>query len=273
MLKVLEPETHAGLSQHHGMGPAHGNGTQTISRATLLLKLIARKGLEGTRLSELTKATGLAHPTIRRLLLGLMDEGFIVQDDKTRRYLLGPLNFELGLGAMFKTDFQRTFHPHLERITAETGYTGFLVMRSGADTVCLDRIEGSKPVKMTPFEIGGRRPLGFGAGGLALLSSLPDAEITRILEINKRDIDNHGRLTVDKFWGAIGRTRERGYGLVKDVYRMGVGNIGAVIPTVHQGRRFAVALCMKAENFDARVAAELFDFLTDEFTRIPAGDW
>lgn len=246
------------------------SGPQTIARAALLLRLLARHGLDGTRLSELKEMTGLPHPTIRRILLGLIEAGFIVQDPKTRRYLLGPMNFELGLGALFKTDFQRHFHPHLLQLAEKTGYRAFLVMRSGADAVCLDRVEGKKNVRGSTFEVGGRRPLGFGAGGLALLASLSDAEIKQILLINKRDIDNHGRLAVASFWRGVRLSRERGFAIARDIHTIGVCHVGVLVPPPPEGPRFAVSLTMDSSEMDVDRAAQLADAIKHEIVAATA---
>ena len=48
-------------------------GTQAITRAVMLLKLLTRRGREGMLLSELTKVSGLSHPTARLILKCLID--------------------------------------------------------------------------------------------------------------------------------------------------------------------------------------------------------
>ena len=143
------------------------------------------------------------------------------------------------------------------QLSEKTGYRSFLVMRSGADAVCLDRIEGKKNVRGSTFEIGGRRPLGFGAGGLALLSSLADAEIKQILIINKRDIENHGRLTVPAFWRGIEHTRERGFAIARDIHTIGVCHVGIAVPPQPDGARFAVSQTMDSSEVDLERSAKL----------------
>jgi hypothetical protein len=59
------------------------------------LRVISTRNSVGLRLSELVTATGLERPTVRRLLQGLMREGFVRQADTTRRYFLGRALFEL----------------------------------------------------------------------------------------------------------------------------------------------------------------------------------
>jgi DNA-binding IclR family transcriptional regulator len=205
-------------------------GTQAVARAARMLRMIARRGTEGARLTQLTRLTGLPHPTIRRILKCLIAEGLVAQDPATKRYRLGPLNFELGLATVREANSERAYHSVLVDLAAATGDTVYLMARSGADLVCLDRAEGSFPIRANLFSIGGRRPLGFGAAGLALLAALDEASINRIISINMREIEIHRNLTVETLWEAVERTRKRGYAITSDIYTMGIGSIGLAIP-------------------------------------------
>jgi len=51
-----------------------------------------------------------------------------------------------------------------------SGDTVFLVIRQGDYCLCLHREEGHFPVKVFTTDVGGRRLLGLGAGGLALIA-------------------------------------------------------------------------------------------------------
>ena len=72
----------------------------------------------------------------------------------------------------------------MARIAEATGDTVFLTQRSGLDAVCVDRQEGTFPIKTFTLEIGMRRPLGVGTGSLAILSALSEEEIQAIVNSN-----------------------------------------------------------------------------------------
>ena len=186
------------------------NGTKAISRATLILRLIARNELQGLGLTQLAELTGIPHPTVRRVLKCLIDERLVLQDPTTRRYRLGPLNFELGLATFHKREFLLQFHSVISQIAQSCEDTTYLMVRSGADALCLDRIIGSGPVRTVALEVGGRRPLGFGAAGLALLAQYPDDEIEAILEANRREIHVHKRVTRERILRGVSHVREHG---------------------------------------------------------------
>ena len=233
-------------------------GTQAIARAARILRMIARRGTEGARLTQLTKLSGLPHPTIRRILKCLIDEGLVTQETATKRYHLGPLNFELGLATMREANSERAYRSVLIDLANATGDTVYLMARSGADVVCLDRAEGSFPVRAHLFSAGGRRPLGFGAAGLALLAATTDSAVERLIAINAHEIEIHRRLSTEHLWEAIERTRKRGYAVTSDIYTMGIGSIGVAIPNGDQEPVYALNLStVGAERFTSTRISEL----------------
>jgi DNA-binding IclR family transcriptional regulator len=92
--------------------------------------------------------------------------------------------FELGLTATPRFNLREMCHPALARIAEATGDTVFLTQRSGLDAVCLDRQEGTFPIKTFTLEVGMRRPLGVGTGSLAILSALSEEEIDKVVGAN-----------------------------------------------------------------------------------------
>jgi DNA-binding IclR family transcriptional regulator len=164
------------------------SGTQTIHRAAAVLRLLAANNRSGLRLVEVTKAMALEHSTVHRMLHGLIAEGLVAQDRSTRRYFLGPGLYELGLAAAPRLQLRDVCQRHLRSVAEQTGDTVFLIARSGFDGICLDRLEGAFPIKAMVLHVGGRRPLNIGAGGIAILSALPDAEIASICAVNSERV-------------------------------------------------------------------------------------
>ncbi|HWD23461.1 MAG TPA: IclR family transcriptional regulator [Burkholderiales bacterium] len=202
------------------------SGTQSIHRAIVLLRAIASRGRAGSRLLDLAKHARLTPPTAHRILRCLVEENIVAQDPDTHRYLLGHLVFELGLAAAPQFNLRQIVEPSLRRVAEKTGDTAFLIARSGFDTVCLDRQEGAFPIKALTLDVGTRRPLGVGAGGMALLLSLPDDEIERIVAANGTRLKDYGRLNVPIITGMIARGKQLGYALNDRQETPGVISVG-----------------------------------------------
>ncbi len=150
--------------------------TQTLDRAINLLRLLASTP-HGQRLVDVQGKTGLTKPTVHRLLETLCVHDLVVKDLATKRYRLGP---EVGLlaasAAPAAFDLRELCKDHLVAVAQLSGDTSFLTVRSGYDGVTIDRQTGSYPVKAFTTDIGTRRPLGVGAGGIVLLSALDLSE-------------------------------------------------------------------------------------------------
>jgi DNA-binding IclR family transcriptional regulator len=206
------------------------DGAQAIRRAAQILSTIARRSPTGLGLSDLSRRTGLAHPTARRIVKCLVEEQLLSQDLDTKRYHLGPLIFEFGLCAPHQGALVRRARPALERLSAATGDTVYLTARSGTDAVCLDRIEGTFPIRVVTTGIGDRRPLGVGAVGLAILARMEESEITTVLRENRQDYERY-RLDPSDLHTAIWDSRRRGYGITDGLLTPGVAGIGVAITT------------------------------------------
>lgn len=214
------------------------DGAQSIRRAALLVRVIASRNHVGMRLSEVVQHAHLERSTARRMLKCLVTEGLVTQDEGSRRYFLGPLVFELGLAAAPRFNLVDLCRPSLQRIADKTGDTAFLTVRSGYDSVCLDRREGSFPIKALMMEPGTRRPLGAGAGGLALLMRLPDEAVKEIVAANAVRLGTYNHLTVPSLMKLLARSRTLGYALNDIHITPGASSLG--MPIVNRwGHPFA----------------------------------
>src|SRR5579864_7364401 len=133
-----------------------------IGRAMLIIRLLARCGVRGMALTDLSRATAMPHGTVHRLLRKLVNERMVQQHDVDRRYTLGALAFEVGLAASALFDIRPICRPVLASLAANVDDTVYLIGRSGFEAVCLDRFEGQSPIRVLEIDIGSRRPLGLG---------------------------------------------------------------------------------------------------------------
>lgn len=151
-------------------------GAQAVGRALSLLSLVGRGGEAGLGLAELAQAAGITRPTARRLLLALVAARLIEQDTTTRRYHLGPESYLLGSFAAERHGIATHARPSMQRLAAQTGDTVLLTVPQDDHTLCLERIEGAFPIRTHALMRGDRKPMGVGAGALAILAALPPAE-------------------------------------------------------------------------------------------------
>lgn len=184
---------------------------------------------KGFSLSELSKMTGLPHPTALRLLRHLTDLGMVAWNPETKIYRLGTLAFELGLAAAEHCDIREVCGDTLDRLQAETQDTCYLTVRSSSDAVCIDRREGAGPIRVLTLDYGSRRPLGVGAAGLAILSCLSHEESEKIIQACEYKLVPYNRMSLSVMRMLLQETRERGYAVCGNWVTLGVTAIAMPI--------------------------------------------
>ena len=208
--------------------PGRLTGTQSIERALLLLREIAAHNRTGSRLLDLATRTSLQRPTVHRMLKCLSHEGMVQQDPDTHRYYLGSMAFELGLTAAPRFNLREISHPGMVRIAEATGDTVFLTQRSGLDAVCIDRHEGTFPIKTFTLDIGMRRPLGVGTGSLAIVAALPEEEIQIIFNANQPRFEEYG-VSGAMLQAQAKKAQKLGYSMREAPTLAGVRSVGHAI--------------------------------------------
>jgi len=197
------------------------------------------------RLADIAEGSGVNKATALRLLESLIGEGFVVRDDATKRYTLGDEALALGIAMQGRDHIRDRARPTLLRLAASTGDTMLLSTRSGIESVCVDREFGSYPIRANYLDLGMRRPLGVGAGSLALLAWLPDEEVRAVLDLlapvfRKR----YPRLTRELLEAEIAQARQRGYTMLLDVVVDQMG--GIAVPLLGGDGRPVAAISLAA---------------------------
>lgn len=182
------------------------------------------------RLADIAESSGVNKATALRLLDSLIGEGFVVRDEATKRYTLGDEALALGIAMQGRDHIRDRARPTLLRLAASTGDTMLLSTRSGIESVCVDREFGSYPIRANYLDLGMRRPLGVGAGSLALLAWLPDDEVNAVLQlIAPRIAKRYPRITTELLKTEVALARQRGYALLLDVVVDQMGGIGVPV--------------------------------------------
>jgi DNA-binding IclR family transcriptional regulator len=213
-------------------------GSQSIARALKLLRAVARHNDRGIKLSKIASETGLHVATAHRILSVLVSEGILTCSSKSKLYRLG---MEIYLLADTARQFviRDQFRPSLEKISQKTEDTVFLLIRSGYDVLCIDRMEGKFPIRMMTIDVGIRKPLGIGAGSLSLIAFMPDADFEKILAYNA-DRYSPFKMTVEQIRKLGIASRRSGYVVSENLFHDGVTSIG--VPIINMQKEVAAAI-------------------------------
>jgi DNA-binding IclR family transcriptional regulator len=201
-------------------------GSRSVERALHLVRLLATRGRRGVALTDLARLTSMSHSTVHRLLQRLIAERLARQLEDSKRYALGSLAFELGIAASAQFDIWQPARELMRQLAETLGDTVYLVVRSGNEAVCIERVDGPSPLRIPTLEAGSRRPLGLGAGGLAILAALPGDERQDIVDSIAPDVLVQGRLTRNGLYESIADYQRNGFAHVRSRVTLGTSAIG-----------------------------------------------
>ena len=227
--------------------------TNAVQKVCRLLRVLSTP--QPQRLTDLVSASGINKASTLRLLETLISEGFVQRDPASKRYLLGDEALVLGLAMQGRDHIRDRARPTLVRLAAASGDTMLLSTRHGLESVCVDREFGSFPIRANYLELGSRRPLGAGAGSLALLAWLPDDEVKAVLDLlapvfKKR----YPRITRELLETEIVQARQRGYTLLLDVVVDQMGGIAVPILNGEGKPVAAISLAALTQRITTRLS-------------------
>lgn len=212
-----------------GAPPPRSGDVESVTRALQLLQVIASCNDGGIRFSDLCKAAGLSNATAHRLLRTLIHEGFVEQCASTKHYNLGFRFLTLGATAANRFNMRDVARASLQRLAKDTGDTVFLCIPSYYDSVVVDRVEGSYPIKALAATVGTRRPLGVGSGALALLAFMPEERCKDVIQRNADRKDVYPQLDPTLLRAAIAETRAKGYAYLDGMILKGMSSVSGVV--------------------------------------------
>jgi len=232
-------------------------GAQSIQRAISLLWYIAKRNERGVTLSQIARQSGINVATVHRILSALTQEGLISRDPVSKLYHLDFGLFLLG-DAAHQYSIRNQFRTLLEHIARESGDTVFLLIRSGNDVLCIDRVEGKFPIRTILVDIGARRPLGIGAGSLALIAFLPDDQFETFLSANATRYLKYKNLTPKDIRNLAAISRKKGYVVSKGLFHDGVTSIG--IPMFNRRKEVIASITVStiSQRMDQKRCQEIF---------------
>src|SRR3569833_1557784 len=206
-------------------------------------------------LSEIAAATGLARPTVRRILLTLAELGYVRPDSKG--FALTPRVLELGMAYINSQTVWDLARPHMERLVAETRESTSMAQLDGSDIVYVARVAVPKIVTLAVV-IGTRFPAPATSMGKVLLAALGPAERDAVLAAESRSGSTpRSRPERDELDKALREVRARGWALAGQELAPGIRSVAT-------GVRDGDGRVVAALNVTVHAAETTVEQLTEE---------
>lgn len=245
---TLEPE-----AETESLAPA-------VTRAALILNVMAETASEPVGPSELARRLGLPKSSIANICGALADAGLVRRIGTG--FALGRRLAELGGAYLASVDQVQEFYDVARQLPAASEETVQFAVLDGLEVTYLARHDGRQPVRLTSG-IGRRLPAFSTATGKAALAALPDDELDRRLAglttLPQPSPKSHA--TVDSLRRDLATIRERGYAMDDEETMEGVVCFGTMIPARQPGEGPCAAsiTLLKVRATPERVPALLDD--------------
>jgi IclR family acetate operon transcriptional repressor len=227
----------------------------TVRNAVRALDALAERG--PLRLTALATELELGKSTAHLLLQTLLDEGMVDFDPATSAYRVGLRVFEIGASAVEQGGFGARLIGAMEDLARRCNESVSLGVLSAGSVLFVQRVE-SPEVLRADIRLGTRMPLHASASGKALLATMSDAEIARLLPDPL--LPASARSTVRErsaLLGEIEDVRRQGYARQHDEFVDGIAALAT--PIFESGGRVlgALSVASPTARFDEAAWARL----------------
>jgi IclR family transcriptional regulator, pca regulon regulatory protein len=174
-------------------------------------------------LSEVAKASDLARPTARRILLTLQELGYV--HIREGSFMLTPKVLELGMAYIGSLGLWDMAQPHLELLVEQTGESSSMAQLDGSDIVYVARVAVPKLIALR-VDIGTRFPAMRTSQGKVLLAAMDSQEALRVLaEPSRSGLPAGPALDAEQVLETLEVVRQQGWALADEELAPGIRSI------------------------------------------------
>jgi IclR family transcriptional regulator, acetate operon repressor len=206
------------------------SGDTPTLRLFSLLELIASKDQLFT-LQGLVETTGMAKPTLHRMLQQLESAGLLIRENNGRHYGVGARMRRMAESLLLNDTHHGARHSVLRSLVEELGESCNLTTLSGNEIVYLDRVETLEPLRFT-LHPGSRVPAHCSASGKIIMSQLAPAQRRRLLEAAPLKKYTPNTVTdVDQIEEELKQVRRDGYAIDDQEFLPGLVCAAVLVPS------------------------------------------
>ncbi len=239
----------------------------TLAKASVLLRAVAKIFPTGGTLSRIAREVGMNTATTHRLLTALAHEGLLTFDPYAKTYHVGFELLQIAESAQaVAPDLKLRHHlrPMLASIARRTEESTYLSILAHRDSVCIDLTEGTYPISANTLVAGARRPLGVGAGAMALLAALPPEEGNRMVLQNQDRYERYSGITLAEVGQGLSECRRLGFAFNNGRIVPEVAALGVAFRVPDSGHYVAISVASVVSRMHAERRQLVIDVIREE---------
>lgn len=199
-------------------------------------------------LTELNKMTGISISSLQRFVATLVYEGFLIKNEKTKRYQLGYSLFYLGNLVKQESNLIAIAEPILKDLNDELGESVSLNVIDAFERRCILNFDSTQPLS-TRMLVGDTSPLYAGASSRTLLAFMPERK-EYIESIELKPITEYTISLKEDLIEKIEEIRLNGYGKSRSERVKGACSITAPILDRHDSIIASISVVIPEARYD-----------------------
>lgn len=120
---------------------------QSLLRSMELLEVLKEKN-RSFSIAELAEAMDLPPSTVHRILQTFCEKKYVVRDERSHTYRLGPALISLGKAAAKSIRLQDAAHPILNALSERTKEDSYLIIPVGNKGLVIEKVDGPSHLKV-----------------------------------------------------------------------------------------------------------------------------
>lgn len=179
---------------------------------------------------EIADALGYPQSSTSALLRSLVTMGYLNYDPQSRTYITSSRVALLGSWVNSHFFAEGAIISMMKELNEQTRDTVVLGMRNGQHVQYIHVIQATSPARLH-MTLGTVRPLAASGAGYAVLATMTDAEVTRIvMRVNAEAREDEPLIKIRELLEKLSVIREKGYAFTCDMVTRGGGMIAAPLP-------------------------------------------
>ena len=187
------------------------NKSSTVLRSFQVLEIVAASSTPMT-VNEVSEEIKMDKTTVYRMLMTLVEAGYVIRDELSKRYRLGYKVVSLSRNLLMENEVSNLIRQTLEELSEKTCETLHYAVLDGNETVLVQRVKGKQLVSID-FQIGDRSKLHCSAIGKVLLAFQDIRFIEQVIADGLPRFTSHTITDPDMFRQELQRIRSQGYAI------------------------------------------------------------
>lgn len=181
-----------------------------VEKALLILETLSTS-FNGLSAAEISSITKLNRTTTYRIIKEMMSCNWVIQNVNTKKYLVGPMAFHVGMAYNYDSNLENKMTEILERLGTEINESVGYAVREGDQVISMFEYEAHLRYRMQ-YRPGTIYYLNRGAYGKCLYAYADQDHMRELLSRQKFEKITPNTLTeVDDILAEYARIREQGY--------------------------------------------------------------